>query len=75
MSVRSREDACLACDAAHAAGGGIVDGAAEEVVEVGVGGRGAFAVVCGGGGAQDIHNRPTASFADLINGYRLIRVD
>ncbi len=44
------EDAGVSGYSAHAAGGGVVDGAAEEVVEVGVGGGGTFVVVGGGGG-------------------------
>ena len=39
------EDAGVSGYSAHAAGGGVVDGAAEEVVEVGVGFGGAFVVV------------------------------
>ena len=35
--VRCGEDACVAGDSAHAAGGGVVDGAAGEHVEVRVG--------------------------------------
>ena len=38
MSCGGGEDAGVSGDSAHAAGGGVVDGAAEEVVEVGVGG-------------------------------------
>ena len=36
--MRGGEDSGVAGYSAHAAGGGVVDGAAEEVVEVGVGG-------------------------------------
>ena len=39
------EDAGLTGYAAHAAGGGVVDGAAEEMVEVGIGGGGALVVM------------------------------
>ena len=38
--VGGAEDAGVAGDSAHAAGGGVVDGAAEHVVEVGIGGCG-----------------------------------
>ena len=46
--VRGGEDAGLAGYAAHAPGGGIVDRAAEEVVEVGIGFGGALVVMGGG---------------------------
>ncbi len=49
--MRGREDASLAGDSTHAAGGGVVDDAAEKVVEVGVGDSGALVVMLAGGGA------------------------
>ena len=47
------EDSGVACYSAHAAGGGIVDCAAEELVEVGIRRRGSLIVVSGGGGVRD----------------------
>ena len=53
--VSGGEEAGVPGYSSHAAGGGVVDGAAEEVVEVGVGRwvGGGFVVVSGGGDASD----------------------
>jgi hypothetical protein len=48
--VGGREDSSVACYSTHAARGGVVHGAAEEMAEVGIGRGGAFVVVgCRGG--------------------------
>ena len=50
--VGGREDAGVPGDSAHAARGRVVDGTAQEVVEVGVGGDRALVVVSGGCGLR-----------------------
>ena len=47
--LRGGEDAGVASDSAHAAGGGVVDGSAEELIEAGVFGGVELSVVGGGG--------------------------
>jgi hypothetical protein len=54
------EDSGVACYSAHAAGGGVVDGASEEVVVVGIG-RGivfGLVIVGSGGGVEDVVDGP-----------------